>query len=390
MEEQFDTTPDSRTNEQLDADIGRLESRVQSLKDTSGDSWDAALKRQRRERDAQNGMDTYSQMRGLVRQRELDELKNAQRAQDAIASALAIAQGRPDGQLPGVVTDYLNRQFGFDGQTMGLMGGGIDPNTGDFNFVFGERDNTGNIVQKNKTVPLAVQLGLMEGYPGMFNEDAVKAHREKMAKKGLSPREIEDYSNVGRFAREHQARRMEELTPRDTKLETERLRQEGLNRRADMIDERSNRKIELQQKQLEANIQKQLAAAKSADERNAILKQAKEAELRLRQQEIEARYAQMGIQYGIGDERKSAQEKIGAKLTEQPAEISIKGAKSEPPPAEKNPAQPAAGGETSSNGQTGKKVSYNGLKPGQTFFATGKDGKRHQYRKTENGHERIN
>jgi len=50
----------------------------------------------------------------------------------------------------------------------------------------------------------------------------------------------------------------------------------------------------------------------------------------------------------------------------------------------------AAGGETSGDGQTSKKVSYNDLKPGQTFTATGKDGKRHRYRKTENGYERIN
>jgi hypothetical protein len=155
-----------------------------------------------------------------------------------------------------------------------------------------------------------------------------------MLDSGLSSGEVDAYSKVAKLSRDRLAARIADLTPRDTKLETERLRQEGLNRRADMLDERSNRKLELQQQQLEANIQKQLAAAKSADERNAIIKQAKEAELRLRQQEIEAKYAQMGVQYGAGEMKQTAREKVNAKLKEPPAEISIEGAKPEPASAQ--------------------------------------------------------
>ena len=47
------------------------------------------------------------------------------------------------------------------------------------------------------------------------------------------------------------------------------------------------------------------------------------------------------------------------------------------------------GGKMSSDGGTEKKVSYNDLKPGQTFVAKGKDGQRHRFRKTQNGYERI-
>lgn len=48
-----------------------------------------------------------------------------------------------------------------------------------------------------------------------------------------------------------------------------------------------------------------------------------------------------------------------------------------------------SGGKTSSDGGTEKKVSYNDLKPGQTFVAKGKDGQRHRFRKTQKGYERI-
>ena len=48
-----------------------------------------------------------------------------------------------------------------------------------------------------------------------------------------------------------------------------------------------------------------------------------------------------------------------------------------------------SGSKTSSDGGTEKKVSYNDLKPGQTFVAKGKDGQRHKFRKTQKGYERI-
>ena len=303
-----------RTTQQLRADIDKGVSEVQGAKD----EWAAALQRQEVDRNSKRGTDTYGQMRELVGRRELAELQNGARTQDAIASALAIAQ-QNGGRLPSVVTDYLNRQFGFDGKTSGIMDGGIDPNTGEFGFVFGERDEQGNPSYRKQTIPMTVQLGLMEGYPGLFNEDAVKKHREYMLGRGFSSGELDAYSNVARLARDRFSKRMEELTPHDTKLETEKLRQEGMDRRADMRQDQFDQKFALQRQQLEEQVQKRLAATKTAEEKNAILKEAKEAELRLQQEEIERKYAQMGVQYGVGETRKKAQEKVSAKLSEQPA-----------------------------------------------------------------------
>ena len=315
-----------RTNQQLRSDIDRGVSEVQGAKD----AWAEALQRQEIDRNSKNGMDTYGQMRELAGRQELAELKNGARTQDAIASALAIAQ-QNGGRLPSVVTDYLNRQFGFDGKTSGIMDGGIDPKTGEFGFVFGERDEQGNTSYRKQTIPMAVQLGLMEGYPGLFNEESVKAHRQKMLDSGLSSGEVDAYSNVARMARDRLSKRMEELTPRDMKLETEKLRQEGMNRRADMRQDQFAQKFELQRQQLEEQVQKRLAASKNAEEKNAILKEAKAAELQLQQEEIERKYAQMGVQYGVGDTRKKAQEKVNAKL-------------SEPPPSDKATVKPGDNG----------------------------------------------
>lgn len=232
MEEEIREPGAVRTNDQLRSDIDKGMSEVQSTKDPWGD----ALQRQQRERNSQNGVSTYGQMKELVGRQELAELQNGQRAQDAIASALAIAE-QNGGKLPSVVTDYLNRQFGFDGQTSGIIDGGIDPKTGDFGFVFGERDEAGNTTYRKQMIPLSVQLGLKEGYPSLFNEDAVKAHRKRMTDPkeegglGLASGEVEAYSNVARLARKRLSKRMEELTPRDTKMETEKLRQAEMDRR---------------------------------------------------------------------------------------------------------------------------------------------------------------
>lgn len=350
MMEQENTEPGTaRTLEQLRSDADKSVSEARVAKD----AWGEALQRQRRERDAQNGMATYGQMRELVGRQELAELKNGQRAQDAIASALAIASAPENkGRLPGVVTDYLNRQFGFDGKTAGITEGGIDPETGDFGFVFAERDEQGNTSYRKQTIPRSVQLGLMEGYPSLFNEEAVKAHRQKMLDSGLTSAELDAYSNVARLSRERLAKRMEELTPKEKtsgwsperiELEKERLRlreneEAGRNNRAGTKNDVANARL----------------AASVAKHMNEI---------------------KMGL--GLNDEQ-SAQ--LQSSLTKILSDAFA--------PAGGGQA-PGDGGETSSNGQTGKKVSYNGLKPGQTFFATGKDGKRHKYRKTENGYERI-
>lgn len=242
-----------RSTRQLRSDIEKGIGEVRGAKE----AWADALRRQERERNEQNGMATYGQMKELVGRQELAELQNRQRVQDAIASALAIAQ-QNGGSLPGVVTDYLNRQFGFDGKNLGIMGGGIDPETGEFGFEFGERDNAGNIAHRKQTIPLAVQLGLMEGYPGLFSEDAIKAHRQKMLEKsGLSSGEIEAYSNVARLSRDRLAKRMEELTPRDARsgwspermqLERDRLTQrskeeEGRNARAGTKNDTANARL---------------------------------------------------------------------------------------------------------------------------------------------------
>lgn len=303
-------TPAFRSTRQLRSDVEKGIGEVRAAKD----EWAEALRQQERERDAQNGMATYGQMKELVGRRELAELQNGQRAQDAIASALAIAREN-GGRLPGEVTDYLNRQFGFDGKTSGIMDGGIDPETGEFGFVFGERDRDGNVATRRQTIPMPVQLGLMEGYPGLFDGESVKAHRQKMLDSGrFSSGELDAYSRVARLSRDRLAKRMEELTPRDARLETEKLRQQGMDRRADMRQEQFAQRLELQRRQLEEQVQKRIAASESAEERNAILKEAKEAELKLRQEEIERKYTQMAMQYGTGETRNAAQSKTVGKL----------------------------------------------------------------------------
>lgn len=230
-----------RTNEELRSGIDQGIADVQAAR---AESWDDALQRQQSERNAQNGMATYGQMKELVGRRELAEIQNGQRAQDAIASALAIAQ-QNGGRLPGVVTDYLNRQFGFDGKTMGIMDGGIDPKTGEFGFVFGERDNTGKTAYRKQMIPPSVQLGLMEGYPGLFNEESVKAHRQKMLDSGLSSGEIDAYSNVARLSRERLAKRIAELSPKDKSSgwtpERLEIEQGKLNQRKAELDARNKR-----------------------------------------------------------------------------------------------------------------------------------------------------
>ena len=84
MEEEIREPGAVRTNDQLRSDIDKGMSEVQSTKDPWGD----ALQRQQRERNSQNGVSTYGQMKELVGRQELAELQNGQRAQDAIASAL--------------------------------------------------------------------------------------------------------------------------------------------------------------------------------------------------------------------------------------------------------------------------------------------------------------
>lgn len=341
----------ARTNEQLRSDINQNISDVQEAR---SEGWGDALKRQQRERNAQNGVATYSQMKDLVGRHELAELQNSQRAQDAIASALAIAQQK-GGRLPSEVTDYLNRQFGFDGKTLGIIEGGINPKTGEFGFVFGERDRNGNMSYREQTIPRTVQLGLMEGYPSLFGEDAVNAHKQEMLKT-YSQAEIDSYSKVARLARERLASRIAELSPKEKtsgwsperiELEKERLRlrdneEKGRNTRAGTKNDAANARL----------------AASVAKHMNE-------------------------IKMGLGlDDNQSAQ--FQASLTKILADAFA--------PSETQ--TPDGGGEggtvkMSRGGETQRKMTYNDLKPGQTFTATGKDGKTHTYRKTESGHERI-
>ena len=223
MEEQ--ENKGARSAQELRSDIEKGVSDVQGIKDSWADALNGG--------ESQSGMATYGQMKELVNRQELAELQNSSKAQDAIASALAIAQ-QSGGRLPHAVTDYLNRQFGFDGKTIGIMDGGIDPKTGEFGFVFGERDRAGNTAMRKQMIPLSVQLGLMEGYPGLFNEDAVKAHRQKMMTPkeagglGLTSGEVDAYSNVARLSRERLAARMAELGTSDR----ERVAQIQANARA--------------------------------------------------------------------------------------------------------------------------------------------------------------
>ena len=187
-----------RTNEELRAGIDEGVSDVRKMMADSAAG-------------AQDGMGTYGQMRELVGRHELTGLQNSQKAEEAVASALAIAMSPENkGRLPSVVTDYLNRQFGFDGKTTGIIDGGIDPKTGEFGFVFGERDNAGNTQLRKQMIPSQVQLGLMEGYPSLFGEDTVKAHREKLLER-FAPAEVDAYSRVAKLARDRRTARINEL-----------------------------------------------------------------------------------------------------------------------------------------------------------------------------------
>ena len=97
----------------------------------------------------------------------------------------------------------------------------------------------------------------------------------------------------------------------------------------------------------------------------------------------------IGKNYALPDEaRNAAVDKL----------VSLLSDKEEPAPSDGDEKKGGAGsgskntgsgGKTSSDGGTEKKVSYNDLKPGQTFVAKGKDGQRHRFRKTQKGYERI-
>ena len=73
MEEEIREPGAVRTNDQLRSDIDKGMSEVQSTKDPWGD----ALQRQQRERNSQNGVSTYGQMKELVGRQELAELQTA-------------------------------------------------------------------------------------------------------------------------------------------------------------------------------------------------------------------------------------------------------------------------------------------------------------------------
>ena len=334
----------ARTTQQLRSDV-----------ENGITSWSDAVQRQNQERSAQNGMATYGQMKELVGRQELAELQNSERAQDAIASALAIASAPENkGRLPSVVTDYLNRQFGFDGQTAGIVEGGIDPKTGEFGFVFGERDSAGKTSYRKQTIPLSAQLGIMEGYPSLFGEGAVAAHRQRMLDSGLSSAEVDSYSKVARLARERLEQRKSDLSA-------------SLSPRGSMSPERM---------QLERD---RLAQRKNEEEGRNARAGAKNSGAQARlAASVAKNMNEIKIGLNLTDEQASALEGSLTKILSD----AFSGMSDEPQ-------KKAGGGETSSDGGAKKKVSYNDLKPGQTFVATGKDGKKHKFRKTENGHERI-
>ena len=408
-----------RTNQQLRSDIDKGVSELQGAKD----SWAAALQRQERERNAQNGMATYGQMKELAGRQELAELQNGQRAQDAIASALAIASAPENkGRLPRVVTDYLNRQFGFDGENEGIIDGGIDPKTGEFGFVFGERDGAGNVVPRKQMIPLSVQLGLMEGYPSLFSDDAVKAHRQRMLDSGLSSGEVDAYSNVARLARERLAKRMSDLSPRDTRMEIEQLKEEGRNRRAEGRNETrlaiANLQNDTKIAKMKDDFQIRMRNANTAEERAKVDKEYKAAlaEHLVNSDEMgwarldetsahnQAQEAQAALNEEGRNRRAEGKTAGGKPVDPQKSVAAMKGmlelarssgmssddlAQLEAWTQSRIKGMTQGGGETSGDGGAGRKVSYNDLKPGQTFVATGKDGQKHRFRKTETGHERI-
>lgn len=193
---------DFRTNEQLRADI------------------DSGLKRADDFKAAQLE-DPYGQMREIVERRELDGLRNTQRADAAVAAAMKIAQERK-GVLPPEAVGFLNRQFGFDGKDTGIVEGGFDKD-GNFGFVFAERGKDGGTSHRMQMIPLAQQLGVMEGNLQLFGQDAVDGLKDRLLKGGMSSAELDAMSSAARGRRERMAQRIEELRPKNTQLEVAKL-----------------------------------------------------------------------------------------------------------------------------------------------------------------------
>ena len=277
-------------------------------------------------------------------------------------------------------------------------------------------------------IPLSVQLGVMEGYPSLFSEDAVQAHRQRMmlpreqGGMGLSSGEVDAYSNVARLARERLSKRMTELSPRDTKMEIEQLKEEGRNRRAEGRNETrlaiANLQNDTKIAKMKDDFQIRMRNAKTAEERARVDKEYKAAladhlvnsdemgwaRLDETSAHNQAQEAQAALNEEGRNRRAEGKTAGGKPVDPQKSVAAMKGmlelarssgmssddlAQLEAWTQSRIKGMTQGGGETSGDGGAGRKVSYNDLKPGQTFVATGKDGKKHRFRKTETGHERI-
>jgi len=103
----------------------------------------------------------------------------------------------------------------------------------------------------------------------------------------------------------------------------EEKRQEGMNYRADQRAGTQDKILELRRAELEERTAKRLQTAHSAEEKNRILEESKKAELQLRNEELEAKYAQMGLQYGDGSVRRKASDNVQKKLEKSETPVKV-------------------------------------------------------------------
>lgn len=126
-----------------------------------GALWDDAL--------AQN--DVYKQYADLGRRAAEVKRHNAQLMSSAANSVMKIAKEN-GGRIPRNVIDQMNRDFGFDGKSRAIYGGGY---TQDGNFVIevAEQGRNGSIVRNAMTITPEQRYNMMFSAPGVWGQNDV-------------------------------------------------------------------------------------------------------------------------------------------------------------------------------------------------------------------------
>jgi len=130
-------------------------------RDGWGAMWDDAM--------AQNNV--YSQYADLGRRAAAAKQHNAQLMSSAANSVMKIAKYN-GGRIPRNVIDQMNRDFGFDGKSRAIYGGGY---TQDGNFVIevAEQGRNGSIVRNAMTITPEQRYNMMFSAPGVWGQNDV-------------------------------------------------------------------------------------------------------------------------------------------------------------------------------------------------------------------------